>query len=437
VSATDAKAAADHLPSRGLPLLYLATGLLSLGFAFAAVAANPAAIAGFFYHPRMLAVVHLVTLGWIGGSVLGSIHIVGPLALRMPLRATRGDYAGFVAFAVGALGMVSHFWLDSPRGMVWGAGLATVAFLCAAARVLPRLARAPLPSAIKVPVALAFANVVLAASLGTILGLNKVGPFLPVQHLQVVLAHAHLATLGFGTLIVMGAAYRLLPMMLRAAMPTGRGPLLSAGLVEAGVLGLVASFFLGGALRRVSALAAAAGIAVFLWDVVGMLRHPRPAPSERPRPDLAVAQALLALACLAATAILGLVLAFVPEADATSPVALAYGALGLVGFLAQMIVAVQQRLLPLAAWLWAYAGGGHGETPPSLHGASGRLLPSLTFAGWTAGLPLLTTGLSLERLDWLRAGAALLLLATLAHGVGLLVTLRRLRLPTKGSIRWS
>ena len=268
--------ARDHLPSRGLPLLYLATGLLSLAFAFAAVAANPAATAGFFYHPRMLAVVHLVTLGWIGGSVLGSIHIVGPLALRMPLRATRGDYAAFVAFAVGTLGMVSHFWLDSPRGMVWGAGLVTFTFVRAAVRVLPRLARAPLPPATKLPIALAFANILLAASLGILLGLNKVDPFLPVHHLQAVFAHAHLAALGFATLVVVGAAYRLLPMMLPAAMPAGRGPLLSAVLLEAGVLGLAASFFLDGTGRRASALAAAAGICRLLVRRSGHAAQPSP-----------------------------------------------------------------------------------------------------------------------------------------------------------------
>ena len=428
MSVTEKPTAADHLPSRGLPLLYLATGLVSLAFALATIAANPAAMAGFFYHPRMLAVVHLVTLGWIGGSVLGSIHIVGPLALRMPFLATRGDYAAFVAFAVGTLGMISHFWLDSPRGMVWGAGLATIVFVRAAVRVLPRLSRAPLPSAMKAPVALAFANIVLAAGLGTLLGLNKVDPFLPVHHLQAVFAHAHLAALGFATLIVMGAGYRLLPMMLPAAMPTGRGPLLSALLVEVGVLGLVASFFLNGYGRRASALAAAAGVAVFLFDVVGMLRNPRPAPPQRPRPDLAVALALVALSALAATVILGLALVFLPGLDASSPLSLVYGTLGLLGFLAPMVVAVQQRLLPLAAWLWAYAGANYRETPPSLHGASGRLLPAITFAGWVAGVPLVAAGLALERLGALRAGAVLLLLATLAHGAGLIVTLRALRI---------
>src|SRR6476660_5745918 len=107
----------EFLPARFPPLLYFGFAHACLAAAFAATALDPRGVAGFFYHPRMLAVVHLVTLGWIGGSVLGSIHIVGPLALRMPLRATRGDLAGFAAFAVGMLGMVSHFWLDTPNGM--------------------------------------------------------------------------------------------------------------------------------------------------------------------------------------------------------------------------------------------------------------------------------------------------------------------------------
>jgi hypothetical protein len=430
VRASSPPTPADHVPSRGLPLLYLVTGLLSLGVAFGAVAVDPAGIAGFFYHPRMLAVVHLVTLGWIGGSVLGSIHIVGPLALRMPLRATRGDTAGFAAFAVGVLGMVSHFWIDSPRGMVWSAGLASLAFLRAAFRVLPRLAQAPVSGAVKAPVALAFVNVVLAAGLGVLLGLNKVSPFLPVHHLQAVYAHAHLAALGFATLIVMGAGYRLLPMMLPAAMIAGAGPLVTASLVEAGVLGLVASFFLEGRGRLPSALLAFAGIALFLGHVTTMLRHPRPAPPERPRPDLPRAQTLLALLCLAVGAVLGLLLVFAPGLDASSPATLAYGTVALVGFAAQMVVAVQQRLLPLAAWLWAYAGADYEAIPPSLHTSSGRVAPAVTFAGWALGTPLLVAGLAAEHLSALRAGAGLLLIGTLAHGLGLAATLRRLRIRT-------
>ena len=54
--------ASQHLPARVLPLLYFVLGHLSLAFALGAVALDPAGVAGFFYNPRMLAVV-LLNLG--------------------------------------------------------------------------------------------------------------------------------------------------------------------------------------------------------------------------------------------------------------------------------------------------------------------------------------------------------------------------------------
>jgi hypothetical protein len=135
----------------------------------------------------------------------------------------------------------------------------------------------------------------------------------------------------------------------------------------------------------------------------------------------------VALGYLALATGLGLALVLAPGLDASSPAGLAYGALALVGFLAQMIVAVQQRLLPLAAWLWAFAGAEYQAMPVSLHEAPGRVLPALVFAGWALGAPLLAAGLALEWLPCLRAGATLLFLGTVAHGTGLARTLRRLR----------
>jgi hypothetical protein len=140
-----------------------------------------------------------------------------------------------------------------------------------------------------------------------------------------------------------------------------------------------------------------------------------------------VALALLALLHLATAAALGLVLVFGEETDASSPLALAYGACALVGFLAQMVVAVQQRLLPLAAWLQAYAKADYTALPPSLHTAPGRLFPGLAFVGWATGPPLLAAALALDRLDLLRGAAILLFLGTLAHALGLARTLGRLR----------
>ena len=82
----------DRLAPRGLTLMYLAFAYLCLGLAFLILALVPQTVGGFFYHPKMLAVVHLVTLGWITSSILGYFHLVGPVALRSAMRPTWADY---------------------------------------------------------------------------------------------------------------------------------------------------------------------------------------------------------------------------------------------------------------------------------------------------------------------------------------------------------
>ncbi len=77
-----------HLPPRLLPVLCFGAAHVALALAFGAVALDPRGVSGFFHHSRMLGIVHLVTLGWITASILGSLHLVGPIALRMWIPAT-------------------------------------------------------------------------------------------------------------------------------------------------------------------------------------------------------------------------------------------------------------------------------------------------------------------------------------------------------------
>lgn len=402
------------MPARWVPLLYFTFAHVCLAAAFAELALEPGSLAGFFYHPRMLAVVHLVTLGWISASILGAIYVIGPLAFRMPLPARPADYLAFAGFAVGVAGMVSHFWMDLPAGMAWAAGLVACTMSYVAVRALKGLLQAPVPFEARLPMALAFVNVIAAAGLGVLVAVNKVSPILRVAHLDAVFAHAHLAALGWGTLMVVGAGYRILPMILPAAMPRGPWVYSSAVLLEAGVAGLFWGFFRGGRGLPVFAALAVAGIGAFLSRVVWMLRNRRPAPPERRRPDWSVAHAIQALACLIAACGLGLYLAVSERSETTLSLALAYGVLGLVGFLSQIIVGVLGRVLPLFAWLWGFSDRGYTESPPSLHRAPARCLQGLVFALWTAGVPLLAVGLSSDHNALVSSGAWALLLAVVA-----------------------
>ena len=108
-----------YVPDRRLPILYLSFAHASMILAVGVVAFYPVSVTGYFYHPLMIRVVHLVTLGWISASILGAIFIVGPLALRMPMPVGRLDYWAFGFYSIGVTGMVSHFWIEQYSGMAW------------------------------------------------------------------------------------------------------------------------------------------------------------------------------------------------------------------------------------------------------------------------------------------------------------------------------
>jgi hypothetical protein len=412
-------------PHTRLPLLYFALAHLCLASAFAALALQPQRFAAFFYHPRMVAVVHLITLGWISASILGALYMIAPMALRTRLPARPVDYAAWALYAIGVTGMVAHFWIDSPKGMVWSAGTVALALLWVSGRLVLALRKAPVPGAVKLHFVFAFLNLLAAATLGLLLGLNKVEPVLGGYVLSNVFAHAHLAALGWATMMVMGAGYRLLPMLLPAAMPEGRPVWGTAVLLEIGAFGLFVSFLSRSRTVALFAVVTAAALGLFFRQVLWMRRHPRPAPQALQRPDFGVLHAFEALAYLALALLLGLALAFTPAAEWKLRAALVYGLFGLVGFLAQMVVGVSLRLLPLYAWLRAYERTGFTEQPASPHATPARPAQAAGFLLWTAGVPLLAAGFAFDRLMLVSAGAGALFLAVVLGGLGDVLLFRR------------
>jgi hypothetical protein len=85
---TASPAPRTQLPPRLRPILYFGVAHVAFALACLAVALDPRGVSGFFYHSRMLAIVHLVTPGWITNSILGSLYMVGPIALRLWIPGT-------------------------------------------------------------------------------------------------------------------------------------------------------------------------------------------------------------------------------------------------------------------------------------------------------------------------------------------------------------
>jgi hypothetical protein len=194
-------------------------------------------------------------------------------------------------------------------------------------------------------------------------------------------------------------------------MPSGRSIFASAVLLEAGVLGLFVTLLIQSLWTRLFGVLIVAGLSVFVGHIVWMVKSPAPKPPASPTIDFAVLHAAAAGASLVVAAAIGLTLLVAPASPRMLHAAAAYGVLGIVGFLAQMVVAMQVRLLPLSAWYWAYERSGFRGAPGSPLMMRDRSLQTIVFMGWVCAVPALATGFGLESAAWLSTGAWSLLVA--------------------------
>lgn len=401
-----------------MPLLYWAFATAALALAFAAAAFDPTMLGEFFYHPRALALVHLVTLGWITCSIIGALYLVGPVALRTVIPATRLDHLAFTCVVVGVVGMVGHFWTGLYNGMAWAAATLLIGLTLVTYRIARPLIAAPIPAAIKLHVALAFGNLLAAGVLGALIGLEKQSVVrLPGFVLSNVFAHAHLAALGWATMMVMGIGYRLLPMLIPAAMPGSRWLLATALLLESGVVGLFIALIVDSPWVWLFAGLIVIALAVFGGQVVRMLVNRRPSPRGLVRPDPALVHIIQAMLYLALSVGIGLVLLASPASTTKLQLVFVYGVFGLLGFLAQLIVGVGARLLPLTAWMQAFVRSGFRTPVYSQYQMLDRRLQWLALGLWSIGVPTLAATLYMNSRRGVSYAAAMLFLATLVETI--------------------
>ena len=418
------------IPPLKLPLFYLGFGACCFALALLGILIYPQDLTGFYYHPRVLALTHLITLGWITGNILGTLYIVGPMSLQMYLNARFSDGAAFVLYAIGVSGMVAHFWRDRPVGMAWSAACVYAAILIIGVKVFRGIRTAKSPAFVKVHILFAFLNLFAAGAWGLLLAFHKMHGFLPTSSYPNVIAHAHLAAIGWATMMVFGIAYRLLPMFLPAAPPKGAVPWVSGLFLEVGILAFFFTTLVQSRIRYISAGCITIGILLFFVSAIRMVRNRKQAPPpEIPRPDVSMLHAALGFIALAISIAGGFVLFRLPQTEKSLQWAFAYGALGLIGFLGQMVIGLKPKILSVFTWYHAFSRSG--ENVPRPVDMPVRILQIIVFALWLIGLPLLIGGLIQAASNLIRMGATCLLAGLIISTIHEYSILRITRAPKR------
>jgi hypothetical protein len=224
---------------------------------------------GAFFLPRVVAVVHLFTLGWIMVSIFGALGQFLPVAVDRAIRWERLAHVTFALQVVGVLVFVVALPAGSARGVHLGATAISAAFLLCAVNLAATLAGARTRSLTWW--ALAGATVFLAITpvYGLVFAINLDQGLLGAGRFVTIARHVHVAIGGVVLLVMVGVAHRLLPMFLLAHGVDSRAGWLAVGLLFSGAL-LMAIPIGGMATAGPAAVLLAAGLLSRPWRSTGI-----------------------------------------------------------------------------------------------------------------------------------------------------------------------
>src|SRR3990170_3489877 len=111
------------VPSVTLPLRYMVAAAVAFVLAAAGTVWLASELAGHYYQPRVVALTHTVTLGWITLTIMGASYQLIPIVLERPVWSERLARWQFLILLAGVSGMIAHFYIGTWPGLALAAGV--------------------------------------------------------------------------------------------------------------------------------------------------------------------------------------------------------------------------------------------------------------------------------------------------------------------------
>ena len=399
-------AGTDPSPPPALVFLHFGAAGAFLLLACGAALLGADAAGGFYAQPHLLAVTHLLVLGWINLVAFGVLVQMVPVIFHAPLRWPALAWAHLAAGAGGAAGLAAAFWtgrLDAP--LVAAGVLVWLGVLALAVNLFATMARAGTRDASAWIIAGALVNLLATATLGVALAVNFTHPWLARVHLDYLKLHAHLGFAGWLLGLIIGAGRRLLPMFLVAPEPPPGRSLAAFGAIEAGLVlwaaGLAFAPAAAGWVVPSAAGLLALGAGLWLFEAA-LVFHRRARRELDPALRAAgIALTVLGTAVGAAMAVAGW------TAPADGAVA-AYGALALLGAVSLLVQAFLYKIVPFLVWLHRWSPLVGRQPVPTLRELTARIWIRTQLGLFAAGAALVVAGLFAAAPPLVRTGATAL-----------------------------
>ena len=326
---------------------------------------NVESISGHYFNPKLLSLVHLTTLGWISMIIFGALYQLVPVVLDVKLHNEKLAKINFYIYALSIIIFVFAFWNMYSQALLFEIG-GTLMFTA-----ITLFSYNIMMSAFNAKRKLIAAKFIISsifwffttAVFGLILVFQLTNPYLDINHLQFLKAHAHFGMVGWFLLLIIGVSSRLIPMFLVTHNLNEKKLSFALYAINIGLVALATVFFmnLSAIYIIVSALIIVIGIASYVSFLVDAYRN-----RIKKILDIGMQHSALAIFILVFPIVFATIAPFTinDHFELSQQTVLVYGLSVLLGFITSLLLGQTYKTLPFIVWLFEYRGKmGQGKTP--------------------------------------------------------------------------
>lgn len=364
---------------------------------------------GHYFHPQLLAITHLMALGWGSMMILGASHQLVPVLTEEKLYSEKLAWTSFILSAIGIPLLVYGFAVFDMHGAGrWGGRFVVLSVLAYLINLGVTITRSKKENVHAVFVFTAVAWLFLTAFFGLVLVYNFNSHLLPRDSQHYLTIHAHAGIAGWFLLLVIGVASRLVPMFLISKYTNPRLLWVIYDLINGALAMYIVIFFLkiSPAWNLIPGVALLVAMMLFVRFVFSAWRGRIRRKVDEPM-KLSLISVVMTL--LPVLLILPLIITMLFYQTESHRYYIAYGFLIFFGWITAIILGMTFKTLPFIVWNKVYhhrASLGKTPNPKDLYSNPMFMTMGIIYL---AGFLIFFAGIVLSVEIFLKGGSALLL----------------------------
>lgn len=367
-----------------------------------------------YFQPHILAITHIMALGWGTMIILGASHQLVPVLIEGELYSYKLAHLSFILSAIGIPLLVYGFYVfDMGTPAKWGGRLVLLSILCYLINIGYSISKSKKENVHAVYVFTSVIWLFITVSLGLALVYNFTYNFLPQNSLHYLPLHVHTGILGWFLLLVIGVASRLIPMFLISKYTNPTILWIIFWLINTALISFIIIFFyLPLSYTLIPDFLLFAAIVLFIYYCYNAYKQ-----RIRKQVDEQVKLSLLStvLMLLPILLLFIIIILFINSSAENYQPMVAYGFMIFFGWITAIILGMTFKTLPFIVWNKIYhQRSNKGKTPNPKDLFSNTIFKIMSIA-YILGIVIFLLGLVFENAILLKFGAFFILVTSILY----------------------